>query len=203
MGSYISVGIVYCNDNMSNLEKDLKSIIMGIKCIDEVKLEYPEDNSCMRWKNEYYSNCENVSHWINKLELTFLSKLTLNIHIRDYSLNVILSIGENRETYRGVLFEISEEELFQKCKLNLQNVTKAVAQHIANWYKFASFDYAFCDSEAEIEYGWEELQEIEDKKYSMLVYKNKDNQIVANLSTWCIDGLSPQKDGILFVSELL
>ncbi|KAB1438065.1 Imm64 family immunity protein [Candidatus Galacturonibacter soehngenii] len=196
MGSFISIGIVYTDKNIIKMGDDLVDIIKYLSPFcNKIVVNYPDDDICENWEEKSFVGEEGFEKAFSILNDKKFStgKIYCKIQNKDY--NVLVSIKGKNDLFRGILFEIPEEELFlEKFSSDILDIiTDKIANSIIELWNNTEFNYAFCDSEADIEYSLCEVRASEKPIYSMLLLKNEFNQPIVRLGSWCIDGLTPRK----------
>lgn len=196
MGSYINIGIVYTDKNIIKMDDDFVIVIKYLSPFcNKIVVKYPKDDAFENWEEKSFEGEEGFVEAFSILNEKNFSTGKIYCKIQNKQYNILVSIKGKNDLFRGILFEIPEEELFLESSSsdNLSLTTNKIANSIIELWNNTEFNYAFCDSEADIEYSLCEVRESEKPIYSMLLLKNEFNQPIVRLGSWCIDGLTPRK----------
>lgn len=196
MGSFINVGIVYSDKNVFKINDDLISLIEYLsRFCDRILVKYPKDDSYEIWEEKLFEREKGLVDAFKILNTKKMSSGKMICKIQNNDYNILVSIRGENNLFKGLLFEISEEELLQEdfSSENLNDITNKIANSLIELWNNTEFDYAFCDSEADIEYQLFEIEQSDKPIYSMLILKNNLNQPTIHFSSWCIDGITPRE----------
>lgn len=193
MGSYISVGIVYSDDNICKINNDLLPIVKNLlRFCDNIFVNYPKDDCYENWEEKLFKGEKELVEAFTILSKKTMSsgKICCKIHNNDY--NIIVSLRGEKDLIKGVLFEIPEKELLQDdfSSRNLNDITNNIVSELIELWENTEYSYAFCDSEVDIEYQLFEIKQSKEPIYSVLILKDNLNHPVIKLSPWCIDGIT-------------
>lgn len=196
MGSYINIGIVYSDNNVHKINNDLHFVVKYLlQFCDRILVNYPQNDTYENWEEKSFEGEEGLFDAFTILNTKKMSsgKMCCTIHNNNY--NVLVSIRGDSDLFKGVLFEIQEKELLHDdyTRENLDKITNKIASSLTSLWNETEFSYAFCDSEADIEYQLNEIEQSEQPIYSLLLFKNNMNQPTIQLSSWCIDGITQRK----------
>lgn len=195
MGSYIGIGLVY-NISENRLEKELRSLVNYLICregsIESIRFSKDEDGN--EWVEERLKNNIDIEELYLPLVNGYFGQLHIVCNILNMQkLNVYLRIDKVDKNYFGLLLDISEEELIGKSSIeNINKVTDRIVRLLKELYEFSSFNYAFCDNEAEIQYSPIEFQSLNEKVYSIAALPTTEDRKKLKIikSGWHIDGLT-------------
>lgn len=195
MGSYINIGLVYSN-NIFNINDDIFYIARYLfRFSNKIVINFPKDNFLEEWiETEYIEENGFIEAWkILNTKMFSTGKVYYKVADKEYS--IIISIKWKEKVWKGILFEIPEEELLlgDYSYNNLENITAKIINEVILLRNNMRFDYAFCDNEVDIEYSFSEIQEMEKNVYSVLIKTDVFKEPIVELSTWCIDGLTTRK----------
>lgn len=195
MGAYISIGIVYSNNDVYKIHNDLFIITEYLSHFcEKILVKYPKSNYLEDWDEKVFEGKKGLYKAFKILNTSTISFGNICYKIHNDNYNITVSIKGNNDFFKGILFEIPEEELLKNnySNENLNNITDKIAKRLIELWNYIDFSYAFCDNEADIEYQLFELTQREET-YSLLLLKNSLNQPIIKLSSWHIDGITERK----------
>jgi hypothetical protein len=196
MGSYINVGIVYSDSNLSKFNNDLQFMVKYLSQFsDEILINYPQNENLEIWEEAKFEGEKGLIEAFTILNTKKMSSGKMCVTILNNNYNILVSIKGDSSLFKGILLEIQEEDLLQEdySSDNLDRITKKIANILISLWNDTDFSYAFCDSDADIEYPLMEVEQSKEPIYSLLILKNNLYQPNILLSSWCIDGITQRE----------
>lgn len=196
MGSYITIGFVYAKCNLERLENEFKNLSNYlIKKINKVKsIKACKDTDGEEWIEYNQFKNQQIGDLCDILTKNYYGQIVFESNILGIGdLEVSIRI-EKEEDYFGYLLDISEIKLLKTRGIEeLNSITERIITFIITLNKIIEFDYAFCDSEAEIQYSPSEVNDLRNNVHSIVVIpafveKEKKHEVIK--SSWHIDGLT-------------
>ena len=196
MGAYINTGIVYSDNNIYKIDNDLLFITEYLSHFcDKIFIKFPKDDFLNDWEEKVFKGKKGLHEAFKILNINNMSFGKINYKVHNNNYNIIVSIRGKNNLFKGILFEIPEEELFKNnySNENLNSITDKIIKKLVELWNYTEFSYAFCDNEADIEYQLFEIEQYKEQIYSLLLLKNNLNQHIIKLSSWHIDGITQRK----------
>lgn len=179
MDTFIGLGIVIKNNETA--EKEIEGFLSLLEThTSELELTYPDEGDYEDWKsmrlvNDYVDNIDDfamkdacASYVLRISNVPFETKMT------------ITNFGED------VVIQLKLEDSFSTKRSihELETLTQGIATFIEGFENYFSYDYIFCDNEAEYLYTKERMMELGFNPYAIL--KLYDRRVV--FSSWYLDG---------------
>lgn len=196
MGNYISIGIVYSDKNIQKINVDILFLARYLlPFCHKISVNYPIDNSFEDWEEKIFEGEKGLVEAFAILIRKEMSIGKISFKLNDYVYNILVSVRGKDDLFKGILFEIPEKELLQEDYSieNQSDITKQIINRILELWNGMEFGYAFCDSEASIEFQQSEIEQIKEPIYSVLLLKRNAIQPTIQLSSWCIDGITQRR----------
>lgn len=196
MGGHINIGIVYSDEDIYKLNDDKQLIINYFSLFsNRIVVNYPVDDTFQKWEEKRF---EGQSGLIQAFEILnsqnmALGKMFCKIHNKDCY--ILVSIRKCKDKFKGILIEIAESDLLKEdySREDLDDIENKILVKLIEIWKVTNFSYAFCDSDADIEYQLSEIEDNKGSEYSMVLLKDNLNDLVICLNSWCIDGITGRK----------
>lgn len=196
MGSYISIGLVYDGLVLEQARIQLKNLISHIiSDLNAVKgIKMSRDISGKEWIGYNYNNKCKIDDLCRLLIENYYGQLNLKCNLFGLNqLNITVHI-EKEQDYFGFLLDISESELLKTGDLEeINNMTEKIIDFILDLHTTLTYDYAFCDNEAEFQYSPREFRRLKSAVYSIAVIPSigkQENSFDVIKSNWHINGLT-------------
>jgi len=194
MGCFTSIGFIYSISNNIYLKNELFKIIDFLIKNNGHNISYSfcEDEMGVQWVNNKIVDMSQIKDFIN----IFISKYYGKIHLmcnlfNKNNIQIDISYKVLNHNSFGVLLEIPETQLLDNTALT--NISNSIVEFIIQVHKISSFDYSFCDNEAEIEYSSDEFELINSPIYSVVVSFYNNREVIIKFSSWHIDGLTKRE----------
>lgn len=179
MGSYINIGLV-CGNNKALFIRKCLRFVNELDCFRFFWVKFPLDKKFKSWKEEnspYFS----VKAAVEECYKNEMAEIACEFKIYEYLLaDVILRVKHFEDGNHCLMIEIPEKnDIFSDVDTAEENILVFLCNIIG-------FQFAFCDSEADITDRIEELNLQEE--YSIFVRYFDDIQV--SYAKWKIDGIT-------------
>lgn len=210
-GQYIDIGFVYPFINKERQQAEIDSLIHYIHNWD---LTIKKLIACEDPDGEEYIELDSIDQ-INESTIgkAFLDMyngmLTIDLKLVFEPISDILVYVEKGEGkldgYYCIFISVKGDQLIRDCNLMgpevyvepineyINAITNKIITLMVDFYGYSQYSYAFCDTEAQMECTPDELAQIQNEVYSVVVVLNKnalETKLEVKKSKWNIDGFS-------------
>lgn len=184
MDTYIGLGIVIKNNDA--IEKELESFLDFMEIhVSEMDVNYPHDGDYEDWRTEKIFG--DYTGLVDTLAYKG-STARFDLKIGDYTYPTVMVFSNESE---DLVIHLSLEDSFQVKRSieELEILTNALSMFISSIEDHISYDYIFCDNEAQYLYKKERMLELGFNPYAIL--KLFERRVV--YAQWYVDGLTERK----------
>jgi hypothetical protein len=201
VGSHIAIGFVFEQYTNAKIKLHISKLAnyLGINCNSIEKFQVSKDKDGGDWIEITYPANNSLDNIYSLAATYYFAEFDLNLDFLGIkNFQAFLRVVKNEEkNYFGLILFLNEEQLIKKYEqIELDRVTPKVLDFIRGIYPILEYDYAYCDSEAPIEYSPAEFKALDRSLYSVAVIPISENekiQLNFIFSGWNIDGHTRRK----------
>jgi hypothetical protein len=196
MSSYIGIGFVYKGNCCVKLEKELRNVVNYLLSLNGVvkSIKFSNDKDGNLWINESQTTLFDRNNFLELLANGYYGELNMTCDLFElYNVFICIRIYKDENHFFGLLFDIEEQVLIPEESIKMMDITtEKIIDFINRIYQFSSYDYAFCDHNADIQYSPEEFTSFEKNIYSVVAIPSREDKRIIQItkSNWHIDGLT-------------
>lgn len=179
MDTFIGLGIVVKNND--NLENELEGFFDFVEIhVSEMDISFPHEGNYDDWQTKkIYGDFTEIVD-----ELAYKgSHAEFNLRVGDYTYKTQLTLSNQEE---DLVIHLALEDSFsiKRTLEQLEILTQSLATFISNLDNHMTYDYIFCDNEAEYLYKKERMIELGYNPYAILKLFDRNVAYAA----WYVDG---------------
>ncbi len=179
MDTFIGLGIVVKNND--NLENELESFFDFLEIhVSEMDVSYPKDGDYNDWQSKKVFG--DYSDLVDELAFKG-SQAEFQLRVGDTSYRTLLTLSNQDE---DLVVHLALEDVFgiKRSIEELELLTQSLSSFISNIENHMTYDYIFCDNEAEYLYKKERMFELGYNPYAILKFYDRSVAYAA----WYVDG---------------
>lgn len=179
MDTFIGLGIVVKNND--NLEKELEGFFDFLEIhVSEIDVSFPHEGNYSDWQTKKVFG--DFTELVDDLAFKG-SQAEFSLKIGDYTYKTVLTLSNEQE---DLVIHLALEDSFtiKRSIEQLELLTQSLSTFISNLDNHMTYDYIFCDNEAEYLYKKERMIELGYNPYAIL--KLFDRHVV--YASWYVDG---------------
>lgn len=179
MDTFIGLGIVVKNND--NLEKELEGFFDFLEIyVSEMEVNYPHEGDYSDWRTKRIFG--DFTDIVDDLAYKG-SHASFSLRVGDVIYTTHLTLSNQDE---DLVIHLALEDSFEVKRTyeDLEILTQALTAYINNLENHMTYDYIFCDNEAEYLYKKERMIELGFNPYAIL--KLYDRSVV--YANWYVDG---------------